>query len=60
MKNLGIVGLDLAELIHELELVDANVAAAIPRRKMLPVRRYPDAPHSVSLVVQRVLWAVVN
>ena len=55
MKNLGIVGLDLAELIHELELVDADVAAAIPRRKMLPVRRDPDAPHSVSLVVQCVL-----
>ena len=56
MKYLGIVSLDLAELIHELELVDPNVAAAIPRSKMLPVRRDPDTPHSVSLVVQRVLW----
>ena len=55
MNYLGIVSLDLAELIHELELVDANVAAAIPRRKMLPVRRDPYAPHSVSLVVQCVL-----
>ena len=47
--------LDLAQLVHELELVDADVAAAISRGEVLPVRTDPDATHSVSLVVQRVL-----
>ena len=54
-EYLGIVGLDLAELVHELELVHPDVPAPIPRRKVLPVRRDPDASNPVSLVVQRVL-----
>ena len=54
------MGLDLAELVHELELVHPDVAAPIPRRKVLPVRRDPDASYTVSLVVQCVLRAVVN
>ena len=54
------MGLDLAELVHELELMHPDVAAPIPRRKVLPVRRDPDAPHTVSLVVQRVLWEYLD
>ena len=50
--------LDLAQLVHELELVDADVAAAISRGEVLPVRTDPDTTHSVALVVQRVL--VIN
>ena len=56
--HLSIVRLDLAQLVHELELVDADVAAAISRGEVLPVRTDPDATHSVALVVQRVL--VIN
>ena len=56
--HLSIVRLDLAQLVHELELVDADVAAAISGGEVLPVRTDPDASHSVSLVVQRVL--VIN
>ena len=47
--------LNLAQLVHELELVDADVAAAISRGEVLPVRTDPDTTHSVALVVQRVL-----
>ena len=56
--HLSIVRLDLAQLVHELELVDADVAAAISGGEVLPVRTDPDATHSVSLVVQCVL--VIN
>ena len=56
--HLSIVRLDLAQLVHELELVDADVAAAISGGEVLPVRTDPDATHSVALVVQRVL--VIN
>ena len=56
--HLSIVRLDLAQLVHELQLVDADVAAAISGGEVLPVRTDPDATHSVSLVVQCVL--VIN
>ena len=56
--HLSIVRLDLAQLVHELELVDADVAAAISGGEVLPVRTDPDASDSVSLVVQCVL--VIN
>ena len=56
--HLSIVRLDLAQLVHELQLVDADVAAAISGGEVLPVRTDPDATHSVALVVQCVL--VIN
>ena len=56
--HLSIVRLDLAQLVHELQLVDADVAAAISGGEVLPVRTDPDASDSVALVVQRVL--VIN
>ena len=49
------MGLNLAQLVHKLELVDANVPAAVARREVLPVRGDPDASDTVSLVVQCVL-----
>ena len=54
-EDLGIMGLDLAELVHELELVDPDVAGPVAAGQMLPVGADPDAPHTVPLVVQRVL-----
>ena len=54
-SNLSIVGLDLAELVHELKLVDANVAAPVSGSEVLPVRGDADAADTVALVVQGVL-----
>ena len=50
-KDFGIVSLDLAKLVHELELVDPNVPGAVAGRQLLAVVRYPDAPDPVPLVV---------
>ena len=52
------MGLDLAELVHELELVDPDVAAPVPAGQVLPVGADPDAPDPVPLVVQCVLLPV--
>ena len=49
------MGLDLAELVHELKLVDANVAAPVSGSEVLPVRGDADAADTVALVVQGVL-----
>ena len=55
--HLSIVRLNLAQLVHELELVDPDVAGPVSTRQVLPVGADADAPHTVPLVVQRVLLA---
>ena len=42
-EDFCVVGLDLAELVHELELVDADVAGAVPGRQVLAVGADADA-----------------
>ena len=49
--------LDLAQLVHELELVDPDVAGPVSTGQMFAVGRDPDTTHPVPLVVQRVLLA---
>ena len=48
-EHLRVVSLDLAELVHELQLVDADVAR--------PVAASEDTAHPIPLIVQRVLLA---
>ena len=50
-QDLRIVSLDLAKLVHELELVDPNVPGAVAGSQLLAVVRYPDTPDPVPLVV---------
>ncbi len=42
---------DLAQLVHELELVDPDVSSPIAGRQLFTVVRNPDATNSVSLIV---------
>ena len=50
-EDLGVVSLDLAKLVHELELVDPNVPGPVARGQLLAVVGYPDTPDPVPLVV---------
>lgn len=43
----------LAQLVHELQLVDANVPCPVARRQMLSVRGDADTSDAVTLVVHR-------
>ena len=56
-EHLRVVSLDLAELVHELQLVDADVARPVAAGEVLPVGADADTAHPVPLIVQRVLLA---
>ena len=45
------MGLDLAELVHELQLVHADVTRAVAARQVAPVGGDPDAAHAVPLIM---------
>jgi hypothetical protein len=49
------VSLYLAQLVHKLQLVHADVASAVPARQVPPVGRDPDAADAVTLVVHGLL-----
>lgn len=48
------MGLDLAQLVHELEFVNAYTSRPVTRGQMAAVWRDPDTADPVSLVIQGV------
>ena len=54
-QNLGIVSLDLTQLVHELELVNSDVARPVSTGQVLTIGTDSDAPHTIPLIIERVL-----
>ena len=51
-KNFGIVSLDLAQLVHELQLMNPDVSGSVAGRQLFPVVRYSNTTNPVSLIVR--------
>lgn len=51
-QDLRIVSLDLAQLVHELELMDPDISGTISGGQLLAVVRDPDAANTVPLIVR--------